>query len=42
MVDWESDEMNAAMQDAFDNVFSVEHPNIKVEMWVPILITASR
>ena len=32
VVDWESDEMNAAMQDAFDNVFSVEHPNIKVEI----------
>ena len=32
VVDWESDEMNAAMQDAFDNVFSVAHPNIKVEI----------
>lgn len=32
VVDWESDTMNEAMQDAFDNVFSVEHPNIKVEI----------
>ncbi len=32
VVDWESDEMNAAMQDAFDNVFTKEHPNIKVEI----------
>lgn len=32
VVDWESDEMNEAMQDAFDNVFSKEHPNIKVEI----------
>ena len=32
VVDWESDEMNAAIQDAFDNVFTKEHPNIKVEI----------
>lgn len=32
IVDWESDTMNDAMQDAFDNVFSKEHPNIKVEI----------
>jgi ABC-type glycerol-3-phosphate transport system substrate-binding protein len=32
IVDWESEAMNTAMQDAFDNVFSVEHPNIKVEI----------
>ncbi len=32
VVDWESDEMNKAMQDAFDNVFSKAHPNIKVEI----------
>ncbi len=32
IVDWESDVMNDAMQDAFDNVFSVAHPNIKVEI----------
>lgn len=32
VVDWESDEMNAKMQEAFDNVFSKEHPNIKVEI----------
>lgn len=32
VVDWESDTMNAAMQDAFDNVFSAAHPNIKVEI----------
>ncbi|BCK01271.1 ABC transporter substrate-binding protein [Anaerocolumna chitinilytica] len=32
VVDWESDEMNAAIQDAFDNVFTKAHPNIKVEI----------
>lgn len=32
VVTWESDECNAAMQEAFDNVFSKEHPNIKVKV----------
>jgi len=32
VVDWESDEMNTAIQDAFDNVFTKAHPNIKVEI----------
>jgi multiple sugar transport system substrate-binding protein len=32
VVTWESDECNTAMQDAFDNVFSKDHPNIKVKV----------
>lgn len=32
IMDWESETMNTAMQDAFDNVFSKEHPNIKVKI----------
>lgn len=32
VVDWESDTMNEAMQAAFDEIFSAEHPNIKVEI----------
>ncbi len=35
VADWEGDAINVAMQDAFDNVFSKEHPNIKVEI-VPV------
>ncbi len=35
VANWEGDAMNAAMQEAFDNVFSKEHPNIKVEI-VPV------
>ncbi|MCR5753555.1 MAG: extracellular solute-binding protein [Acetatifactor sp.] len=30
VTDWENDAMNAAIQEACDNVFSKEHPNIKV------------
>lgn len=32
IVDWESDEMNAAIQEAFDDVFTKDHPNIKVKV----------
>jgi ABC-type glycerol-3-phosphate transport system substrate-binding protein len=32
VVDWESDEMNAAIQESFDNVFAKDHPNIKVQV----------
>lgn len=35
VADWEGDAINEAMQAAFDNVFSKEHPNIKVEI-VPV------
>ena len=30
VTDWESDTMNADIQKACDEIFSVEHPNIKV------------
>ena len=32
ILDWESDEMNAAIKDSLDNVFSKSHPDIKVEV----------
>lgn len=31
IVNWESDEMNAAMKEAFEKDFAKDHPNIKVE-----------
>ena len=32
VTDWENDQMNAAIQQACDDIFTKEHPNIKVEI----------